>query len=354
MATHTPSVRSDVLEAFRQQIDSCRTGGSDFTARLLEHALADLEAGGPLAALLEDWEGRPLLDALCMRVLGAVQGVALEGRAPELAAFYPCLGGTPRWPETGRAFLDVIAREGEALRPRLEAQVQTNEVRRCAGLLGGFLRAAGGGLPLRLLEIGSSAGLLLFFDRYRYELGPHRYGPSDAEVVIEAEWRGTAPDLSPKLEVASRRGCDLFPLDLRDPEAYRRMQSFLWADQVDRHALLRGAVAALPSEGAPLERIAARDFAARELATPQAGVATVFYHASMWWYLAPEEREDVTASLEAAGARATAEAPLHWLRSEPPNLEFGEIRMRSWPGGSDVLLARVHHHGRWVEWLDAP
>jgi len=348
-------VRPEIVEAFRQQIGGCRSAGSEYTARLMERCVADLESGGPLAALLQDWQGQPLLAALCQRVLGAVQGVALEGRAPELARFTPSLGGTPVWPDTGDAFIAVVEREGDALRPRLEQQVQTNEVRRCAGILGGFLCAArSADLPLRLLEIGSSAGLHLYWDRHRYALGPHRWGDPGAPLRIECEWRGPPPDLEAPARVASRAGCDLQPLDLRNPEELRRIESFLWADQTDRHALLRGAAAALPAEGAPVEQLRAADFATRELGTPTPGLATVFFHSSMWWYLSEDERASVSGTLESAGARADAQAPLFWLRSEAPNLEYVEIRLRSWPSGEDRLLARAHHHARWVEWLDAP
>ncbi len=345
-------VRPEIVDAFRRQVEGCRGAGSELTARLMERCAEDLETGGPLASLVADWQGHPVLDALCQRVLGAVQQVALEGRAPELAAHLPSLGGAPRWPGAGDAFLAVVAREGRVLRPRLDEQVQTNEVRRCATLLGGFLRAARiGGLPLRLLEIGSSAGLHLFWDRYRYQLGAHRWGDPGASVVLDAEWRGPAPDLAAAVRVASRLGCDLHPLDLRDPAQRRRIESFLWADQTDRHALLGAAAAALPAEGAPIERIGAGAFVARELARRSEGVATVFFHSTMWWYLAEAERSAVAARVESAGARADSDAPLLWLRCEPASFQFAELRLRAWPGGEDRLLARAHHHGRWVEWL---
>jgi hypothetical protein len=54
--------------------------------------------------------------------------------------------------------------------------------------------------------------------------------------------------------------------------------------------------------------------------------------------------------MERAGAAASAEAPLYWLRMEAPSWEHCEVRLRAWPGGDDALLARAHHHGRWVEW----
>ena len=346
-------VRREIVDTFRAQVEGCRKAGSELTARLMERCVSELESEGPLARLLDDWQGQPLLDALPQRVVGAVQGLALEGRAPELARFYPSMGGTPRWPDAADAFARVIERHAGEIRPRLDTQVQTNEVRRCAALLGGFLAAArAGGLPLRLLEIGSSAGLNLFWDRYRYELGPHRGGDPSATLVLDAEWRGGSPDLDARVEVASRRGCDLYPLDGRDPAQLRRIESFLWADQPDRHRLLRAAAAALPPEGAPLERIGACEFAARELTSSARGVATVLFHSHMWWYLPSEDRKELGERLESAGAAATADAPLFWLRMEAPGIHYCELRLRGWPGGEERLLARAHHHGRWVEWLD--
>jgi hypothetical protein len=345
-------VRAEIVETFRAQVEGCRKAGSELTARLMERCVAELESGGPLAHLLADWQGQPLLDALPQRVVGAVQDLALQGRAPELARFYPSLGGTPVWPDTADAFAAVIERHAAEIRPRLDTQVQTNEVRRCAALLGGFLTAAReGGLPLRLLEIGSSAGLLLFWDRYRYALGPHAWGDPAAPLLLDAEWRGAAPPLDAQVEIASRRGCDLYPLDLRDPAQLRRIESFLWADQTDRHRLLHAAARSLPPEGAPLERIGACEFLRRELAAPVRGQATLLFQSHMWWYLPKEDRKEVARRVEAAGAAASSQAPLFWLRMEAPGMAFCEIRLGAWPGGEDRLLARAHHHGRWVEWL---
>ena len=215
----SPSVDPAVLDAFRRQVPACREDGSEFTARILERCLADLETGGPLARLVDGYEGNPFLDALCQRVLGAVQGLVLAGRAPELARLHPFAGGTPEWPAVGDAFVAAVGAHLDEIKPRMKRQVQTNEVRRCCGLLGGFLEIARAtGLPLRLLEMGSSAGLVMFWDRYRYELGPHRWGEPDAPLTLATEWIGPPPALDAPARVASRRGCDLDPIDATDPE----------------------------------------------------------------------------------------------------------------------------------------
>lgn len=342
--------RDALAEAFRQQAEGCRRMGSELTARLMERCLEDLEAGGPTARLLDHFRGHPWLDAVCQRTLGAVQGLVLAGSAPGLARLHPFAGGTPRWPELGDAFIAAIDEHLDEIAPRMGRQVQTNEVRRCCGLLGGFLDVSRETqLPLRLLEIGSSAGLILFWDRYRYELGAHRWGDPASPLTLACEWRGPAPALDAPASVASRRGCDLDPVDVTEAEGLRFIQSFYWADQPERLALLEGAARALPGR-APVVRERAGDFVERELAELPEGRATVLHHSTMWWYVPPDERARITAAVEAAGARAGRSRPLAWLRSEPPSPDCVEIRLRTWPGGEDRLLGRAHHHGAWVEW----
>lgn len=342
-------------EAFRIQARGCAATGSRVYAHLLERAADDIDRGGAFAAIVADHRGHPVLDALALRVLGAVHEAVLAGRAPGLAAFYPTAGG--RWEPEGawRALVAFAEAECEWLR-RIAASgsVQTNEVQRSAVLLPGFLRvAARTGLPLRVREIGSSAGLNLAFDRYRYRLGSHAWGPADSPLVLEADWEGPAPDLDAPLRVADRRGCDLAPVDLADPAARRRLEAFVWPDQCERLARLRAAAAVASSDPPRIDREPAGSWVAREVA-PHDRHATVCVHSVMWSYVPAPERARITAAIEAAGAAARPDAPVAWLRMEGASLEETELRLRLWPGGDDALLARAHYHGVRIRWLAPP
>jgi len=353
------------IEAFRLQASFCPQYGSPLYGDLLARAADDIERGGPLAALLDGWQGRPTPDALPLRLMGAVHRLALDGAVPALAAHFPSTGGTPRGAATWRQFRAVVTAHAAALRPALDRQVQTNEVRRSAALLGGFLTiAARTGLPLRLREIGSSAGLNLLWDRYHFALpaspaetppddgapAVHHWGDAAAAVVVRAGWHGAAHVLTGSAAVASRAGCDIAPIDVTDPEQGRTLESFVWADQVPRLAQLRAAIAAARREPPPIARRAAADWLADELAAPPAGVATVVFHSIMWWYLSEAERERVTALVAAAGARATPAAPVAWLRFDLLGSTTPEVRLTLWPGGDEVTLATADAHGRWVDW----
>ena len=78
----------------------------------------------------------------------------------------------------------------------------------------------------------------------------------------------------------------------------------------------------------------------------------VLYHSVMWQYLPQATRGAITAALEQAGAEASEERPLAWVRLETNRATFRhELTVRYWPGGADpVLLAEAHPHGAWVEW----
>lgn len=351
-----------VVEAFRLQADFSPRFGSPFYAELLARAADDIERGGPIAQLLDGWEGNPVPDALALRLMGGVHRLVLDGAAPELAAHYPSTGGTPRWPDTWTAFLAVVARHHETLRAALRRQVQTNEVRRGAALAAGFLTVASRTPhPLRLLEIGSSAGLNLCWDRYRYEVVQrdddgnelavrHVWGDADSRVTIRTDWYGPLSVFDGSAVVAERRGCDVAPVDVTDPGQVRVLESFIWADQLERLAQLRAAVALARQTPPPIASRRAGDWLAEQLAASRPGVTTVVFHSIMWWYLAEDERQRVTTLVTDAGARATPAAPLAWLRMELMRSSDAELRLTAWPGGDDRVLADADPHGRVVRW----
>jgi hypothetical protein len=240
------------------------------------------------------------------------------------------------------------------VRARLDTPVQTNEVRRSAALLGGFLAVADAThKPLALLEIGASSGLNQHFDHYRFELGDHEFGPPGSPLCLSTEWSGPPPRLGADLRVARRGGCDIAPIDLEDASERRRLESFIWADQPERLERLRTAIGLARELGVQLERAPAGDWLDARLAAAEPGVARVVFHSVVWWYLPEQERRRVTATIEAAGALASPEAPLAWLRMEGSDLDFAEIRVRLWPGGEDVLLGHTRYHGQAVRWLGA-
>ena len=173
-ATDPPAA---IAEWLRIQSRWCERLGSPLYATLLERAADDAASGGPVFEVLRGHESDPPGSALALRFMGSVHRLVLSGAAPALAAFYPSAAGRPAKGDRWLAFRATVADNAEQLRSMVGDPVQTNEVGRSATLLGGFLTIAGEtGMPLRLLEVGSSAGLNLRWDRYHYSSGAWTWG----------------------------------------------------------------------------------------------------------------------------------------------------------------------------------
>lgn len=318
--------------------------------RVIDRMIADVAAGGTCADLLGPRVDDPPGSALVLRFLAAVHRLVLAGEAPALAAHYPSAGGRP-----GRGLEDDFAATVAAHRDRIAAGldegVQTNEVGRSAALLGGYLElAAATGLALRVLEVGASAGLNLHFDRFGYASDGRVVGDASSPVRFDEPWAGAArPHLDAALSVAERRGCDPNPIDPTTEGGRLRLRSFVWPDQLDRLARLDAAVEVARRVPAAVDRSGAGDWLAAALAEPTPGLSTVVTHSIVMQYLDPDERRRVVDGLRAAGERATAAAPLAWLRMEAAG-EWAEVRLTAWPGGIRRILATTAYHGPPVSW----
>lgn len=341
-----------VLAAFSKQIGWCNNLGAPFTARLLTLLAEDIAGGGPAAGMVAGWTGDPVADALPLRLAGAFHALVLTGAEPDLTACYPP-GGDGDPGRLRSAVSAALAGHDGFMRGFLASPPQTNDVGRSAVLLGGFLHiAASMRLPLRLLEIGSSAGLNLIWDRYHYRIGDGRWGDPASPVRLEPEWEGPLPPLGTLLDVAERTGCDVAPVDLGQGEDRLRLRGYVWADQPERLTRIDAAIAVARRVKVTVERADAGTWVKDRLAAPVPGQATVLYHSIMWQYMPGATQAAVRNAIDQAGARATEAAPLAWLRFEPPKADARpELHLTLWPGERQHRLAIAHPHGKIVRWL---
>jgi len=342
--------RTGVVTHLRLQARWCTGLGSPLYAGLLDSAARDVESQGVVWDVLRPYADRPPADAVPLRLMGAVHRLVLTGALPELARFYPSAGGELRadpWP----AFRTAVEAEREAIGRLLDRGVQTNEVARSAALLGGFLLVAcETELPLRLLEIGASAGLNLRWDHYRYEMPTRTWGDPGASLVLRGCFETDELPLDVRPEVVERRGCDRAPLDPSSANDRLTLMSYIWADQRERFVALGDALTVARQIPAPVEAANAADWLEERLSAPVVGAATVVFHSIVLQYLTAADRERVIAALHTAGARASRQAPLAYLRMEPGGAQT-EVRLTIWPDGRERLVATSGFHGRGVRWL---
>ena len=140
--TEPQTPRTPLEQIFFGQARVSRTMGSPFSAAVLEVMLADLQAGGVFAEVLEPFAGLDLngqIDAATpIRPLGWAHFMALGGEASALSALYPP-NVTEADPDALAAVLIPLARARQAeLSAFIASPPQTNEVRRTLCLFGGF------------------------------------------------------------------------------------------------------------------------------------------------------------------------------------------------------------------------
>ena len=349
---------SDIIQAFRAQAEACKKLGSPFMTSLLVCAARELECRGSIAGLLAGWPGNPQADAVPLRLAAALHALALSGTDRNLGTLYTAAGAGADDALWSAARAAIVAHR-DRVEQFLGSPPQINEVGRSAVLLGGFLTVADvtRGLPMRLLEIGASAGLNLLWDQYRYKLGGRaEWGEPDSPVRITADWTGAPPPLQAHIQVATRAASDVAPIDLNDPEARLRLRAYIWADAPTRMALLDAAIALVRQHHPYIEKSDAADWVSRQLDQTRPGHVTVLYHSVAWPYFPAETQQAIREALEAAGRRASADAPLAWLRLEPPedsapDGEQLELQLTMWPGRTRQCLARAHTHGSPISWL---
>jgi hypothetical protein len=338
----------DVARHLRWQAGWCKRLGSPLYGHLLERAAVDVEAGGVTAVVLGDRDATER-SMLGLRLMGAVHRLVLEGRAPALAAHYPSAGGDGDHGRAWLAFEGLVAGRPDEIGAEIERPVQTNEVGRAAALVGGFLEVAGStGLPLRILEVGASAGLLLRWDRFFYEARGSTWGPPASPVRLCSFNGDRTPRFDVSARVVVRKGCDVRPVDPTTEEGRLTLLAYVWADQVARHRILRAALAVARDVPALVDRADLVGWVHRNL-HPEPGVATIVYHSIVMQYLSESDRaafEQLVADRAKAASRA---APLAWLRMEPGGDE-AEVRLTIWPGGEERLVATSGFHGQNVNW----
>lgn len=365
---------------FEQQAVSCTDLGSPLWGRLLRIIARDVLEEGSSWDVVRTRADLRFGQAGPLRLVGAAHRLALSGAAERWAALLPSCGGVaPDADASGDAtlrdaWMALIDLHGDELAAGLDREVQTNEVGRAAALGHAHAVALGrrgaleGAAPARLVELGCSGGLNLRLDRFRLDLtgapgGGAVLGDPDGPVRLAPEVRAPLQPGLVTVPLVERTGIDPHPIDPATDEGRLTLLSFVWPDQVERFERLAAAIELSREVPATLLRAATSgegstaDVLDDVLSHPAGpGVATIVQHSIVWQYIPADQRPQVTAAIERAGARATADAPLAWVRFEPDEWDRGRVAVwaRRWPDGGDRLVAHADYHGRWLTPVPAP
>lgn len=276
------------------------------------------------------------------------------------------------------AFRSLVDREWSTIAHTMGTRsVQTNEVGRSAIVAIASERALPAGeTDIDLFEIGPSAGLNLFFDRFaidylREEELVATIGPVESTVRLQCELRGAfGPPLpSNRLRVRERSGIDPNPIDVRSETECRWLQACVWPGIPDRPQRLVAALGIARSDPPSLIKGDAVDGLADALTRVQDTAHLVVLSTWALAYIGNEGRERILGTVDARGHErdldlVTFEEPRFtpWLDPVDPHV-FDRYRgegtptvlgIRSWRSGqcTTTTLAVAHPHGRWIHWLE--
>ncbi|MGH3471327.1 MAG: DUF2332 domain-containing protein [Nocardioidaceae bacterium] len=312
---------------------------------LLDELADDLEAGGPTAQICRHHLDATRDEVIQLRLLAAVFRIVLRGEAPQLAAFYPCLGGSLPAEEAWKPLRPVLADHAHELSVGLDKAPQTNEVGRSACLALGLFEAVRrhGISQVRLLEPGASAGLNLNVDRYRILGQGWAWGEKDG-LVLDTQAAGIRPE---PVTVLERRGCDLDPLDATSPEDARYLTSFVWPFDLARHARLAAALETAQGHPVVLDRAPASVWVPDQLSHPvgEDRLTVIWTSITQQYWPTPESE-----AVDDAVSEARKRIPLARITMEgvPPAQTGGGYDIAAHGPQLRVdgeVIARSHHHG---------
>ncbi len=306
------------------------------------------------SAIYEKWAGGVAGDDQIIELLDTLP---LQKRQPNLIFAAARLLGAPSFGDYD-TFREFALNNWAAIAAEAVVRsTQTNEARRCASLLPALSKVSG---AISLLEVGASAGLCLYPDRYSYRYdGGARLDPSDGPSTVLLECTTTGPMAVPTMlpEVAWRAGLDLNPLDVHDDRDIHWLETLVWPEQHERRERLKAAVEIVRADAPRIVKGDAIDDLAALSETAPDDTTLVIVTSAVLVYLPLEARIRFAAEVE----KLRVHRSVRWISLE--GLRGLPVVRAALPfdGGSNdrfVLaldqkpLAFTGPHGHHLDWFD--
>lgn len=258
-----------------------------------------------------------------------------------LAAVQYLHGPLTGWDAFASTLIDRKADVVEVIRTRT---TQTNIPARCATLLPALAQLP---QPLALVEVGASAGLCLYPDRYGYDYG-RAVLPGAPTFRCTANSAIPLPDRT--VDVVRRAGLDIKPLDVTDPDDRAWLAALIWPGEEHLREQLQVTAGIVAADPPHLVRGDLRTDLPALIADAPRGATLVVFHTAVLAYVDdPADRRRFAHTVRDCGAV--------WLANEDPRRIPGLAVDDAHPEGMFLLcrdgrpLARTDPHGSRIDWL---
>lgn len=291
---------------------------------------------------IEHWPPTNLL-------FGGVHFLLIRGAQSPLRDHYPSLVADPLLPDgSEQLFKDFVLDNEEWLVATGNTRyTQTNEVKRCTALLPAVW--ATGLESFHLLEVGASAGLNLAMDLYHYRWGETQWGPAESSVHLETVVRRGAVQPGP-IEVLSRTGLDLNPIDPDDPDERDWLLALIWPEHLERRDRLERALAMRRSTAIEMVAGDASESFAQVVAGLPPGEPVLVMNSMVLSQFSRAQRESLYGSIdEIARSRTLRRVSFEFLAAGD---EWVTV---SADGGRGLAqIGQAHPHAEWIELYARP
>jgi hypothetical protein len=324
--------------------------------RALDEELQDLAGHYRRFAEVEAAGVSPQYAELAAAVAGDADVLEFLGTLPRakrqanlLLGALTFLHGAP--PADGAQLHEQVLGDADRLRTTMLARAtQTNEAARCAALLPVLATLPG---PLALIEVGASAGLCLYPDRYGYDYPTGPVGDAASPVQLRCTVTGDGPVPTGVPEVVARAGIDLNPLDPADPDDVAWLQALIWPGMDERRARLSAAAAVAARESAEIVRGDLVEQLPGLVARMPRETTVVVFHTAVLAYLDDAAREQFVQTVGGL--------PVRWVSQEGVSvLPAVRERLPEQPAAEESRfllaldgepLAYTAPHGGRLDWL---
>lgn len=320
---------------------SRRAHGSPLYRVLGEH-IADSDELMNLVRRIEHWPPTNL-------VFASVHYLLMQGLETPLRQYYPSLVDDPDPPEKAIGPFEefVLGHQEWIVENSNRRYTQTNESKRCVALVPAIWETRLE--SFHLVEIGASAGLNLALDEYRYRWGEIEWGPWGSPVLLETESRGgrVRPQ---QIEILSRVGLDLNPIELDDPDERAWLLALIWPEHTERRARLERAMDL--AKDVPMRMVEgdATDTLRGVLSSLPAGDPVVVMNSMALMQFGRAQRESLYQTIEDAGT----ERPVRRVSFEILAAGDEWVTLAADSGRGLAQIGQAHPHGEWIELYARP
>jgi hypothetical protein len=287
--------------------------------------------------------------------LAAVHYLLLEGNGHDLATYYPSI--TKNYQEAlpfelFKAF--CLDHQKEIIAIEQSKMVQTNALNRSAYLMP-ILSSLFEGKQVNLIDIGTSAGLTLNFDKYEYYYNDKYYYGNSPVKIKSAIKAGTKPPFKQMVTLNKKIGIDQNPLDLKESDNANWLKALVWADRLERLEKIEAAITIANQED--IQFIKASTLKEFEFIFQNQAehLPLVIYHTHTLYQFTPTERAAFRDLLDQIGANRD----LIYLAAEHHKVfdtDYGMngvlVVLTQYRKGEKTnrVVAVTNGHADWIKW----